>query len=953
MKKLRIIRPHKKMKTRFTHILYIGALLAAPAFAQSPADSVKTEQEVQEDAFRHVLQKPRVSKRFENKTWMDHAFLDGGIGLQFMGTRDHIRPGVGMEASFGDWCTPEHGWRFGAQTGYYHAAGGKTKYAGVSVDYLMNFTELASYGSPSSHRFEVIGVAGVEADYSRRYLHNDFGFGARLGLRGQLAVNDYIYVWLEPRASLMQDDVSQIETTHRARPMASVFAGMGYRVPERLRNAPRNEEKTRSRWNDSLFISVSGGPAFLLMPESSQWKEHRGGRIYAGVGKWFNSISAVRLSAGATLLRQPEGERLKGITAQADYLLNLHNLFGGTKLDRKWWVNGVAGVGFNWTDAERGVLRSYGLGAGLQGNLRLYKGFGLTLEPRVDIYTKDFASANSTLEKLDAIPSVLLGLQYTSTAKDRKKATNEAKTARSQKVEELLFVEAGIGANLMAGRNNFSAPWDYARPSGYIGIGHWFTGVHGVRLNGQFAQTLTSTDVRKKHVAIGVDYLLGLSNLFYGVNPERKLELQAAAGMNLGNMENDHRLSYGLEGSFRGLWHLNPLLSLFVEAKMQGYNNNFLSEGLTNRKLDLIFTGLAGVQLSMNKGGRGDRTLSDETPEDYVSIAGGAAVPANHFTNDNYYYPVGRVSYVHPFNAVSALRLNLQGQVGKYEGVRHCEGLLGADWLGDFSAYTYGPNSSRPVSLLALAGFNAGQQYFGGRTYFYADLHVGGQFSVRAGEKVRLYVEPQWGLRLFGHSNVERWGRWSPMALLGVDYHFRHSAKKASSRPESEKKQWASVGVGTGVYSVNFGLVSGLRKLTLVGEAAYGRWLHSIHGAQISVSNTVAKREMSGKENLTAIKLNYVLNISDLFSDTSSEDRLFRVRGLAGASMNVATGDGKSTKWAPGAQIALQGGFRLSPAFEIYVQPEAAMYAKSIERPATSHPFEGELRLTIGTRFSF
>ena len=74
MKKLRIIRPHKKMKTRFTHILYIGALLAAPAFAQSPADSVKTEQKVQEDAFRHVLQKPRVSKRFANRTWMAHAF---------------------------------------------------------------------------------------------------------------------------------------------------------------------------------------------------------------------------------------------------------------------------------------------------------------------------------------------------------------------------------------------------------------------------------------------------------------------------------------------------------------------------------------------------------------------------------------------------------------------------------------------------------------------------------------------------------------------------------------------------------------------------------------------------------------------------------------------------------------------------------------------------------------
>ncbi|MGM9693400.1 MAG: hypothetical protein ACI3YC_00120 [Alloprevotella sp.] len=941
------------MKTLFTHLLYIGALLAAPAFAQTSADSLQTEPEGQDDAFRHVLQKPRVSKRFDHKTWMDHAFLDGGVGLQWMGARDNLTPGIGGEVGLGDWCTPEHGWRVGVQSGYFRIHDAKTKYAGVTMDYLLNLTELASYGAPAFHRFEVIGVAGVEADYSRRQGHNDFGFGARLGLRGQLAVNDYIYVWLEPRASLVKDNVAQEYTFHRARPTASLFAGMGYRVPERMRTAPRPAEKPRRRWNDSIFISVSGGPAFLLTSMNSEWNDHAGGRIYAGLGKWFNPRSALRLSAGATLLRQPEGERLKGITAQADYLLNLHNLFGGTKLDRKWWVNAVAGVGFNWTDAERGVQNSWGVGAGLQGNARLYKGLSLTLEPRVDVYTKDFASARSTVEDFDVIPSFLVGLQYTSTVRDRKTSTSEPKPARNQKTEELLFVEAGVGANLMAGRNSFSAPWDYARPSGYLGIGHWFTGVHGVRLNGQFAQSVNRADERKKHLAIGVDYLLGLSNLIYGVNPERKLELQAAVGMNLGNVEGEHRLHYGLEGSLRGVWHLNPLLGLFVEPKLQGYNRHFLSEGLTTRKIDLIFTGLAGVQLSMNKAGRGDRTLGEEVPGDYVSLAGGAAVPANHFSDGNYYYPVGRVSYVHPFTAVSAVRLNLQGQVGKHEGIRHAEGVLGADWLADFSTYTYGLNSSRPVSLLALAGFNAGQQYFGGNTYFYADLHVGGQFSVRAGEKVRLYVEPQWGYRLFGRPTGNRWGRWSPMALLGVDYHFRRAAQKASSHPEAEKKQWASVGLGAGVYSVNFGLVSETRKLTFVSEAAYGRWLHSVHGAQISVSNTVAKRGLNGKENLTSVKLDYVLNISDLFSDTPSEDKLFRVRGLAGASLNVAAGDDKSAKWAPGAQIALQGGFRLSPAFEIFVQPEAAMYAKSIERPATSHPFEGELRLTLGTRISF
>ena len=55
-----------------------------------------------------------------------------------------------------------------------------------------------------------------------------------------------------------------------------------------------------------------------------------------------------------------------------------------------------------------------------------------------------------------------------------------------------------------------------------------------------------------------------------------------------------------------------------------------------------------------------------------------------------------------------------------------------------------------------------------------------------------------------------------------------------------------------------------------------------------------------------------------------------------------------------GGKLALQAGFRVSKAVELYVEPAAVIYGKGVEANAVKHhPLEGEARLSIGTKYHF
>ena len=168
-----------------SHILRSVAVAAVSLYAFTPAVAQDNETSTQSldvfndsvtigfNAFKHMLQRPQVAKKYDHKRFGDHFFVEGNIGANMLLQideklieTDHV--GVQSGLAFGDWVTPMHGWRLGGHAGTYFKNGFKAKAVGFNADYLLNITALGRPGSRYEQRakVELIGVAGIEGTAS-------------------------------------------------------------------------------------------------------------------------------------------------------------------------------------------------------------------------------------------------------------------------------------------------------------------------------------------------------------------------------------------------------------------------------------------------------------------------------------------------------------------------------------------------------------------------------------------------------------------------------------------------------------------------------------------------------------------------------------------------------------------------------------------------------------------
>lgn len=923
------------------------ALLAMGTAAQA---------QVPGSALNHMLQKPRVTKYYKDKHFMDHLFVDAGGGINAMNLRDPEIAGQG-ELHIGDWLTPEHGLRLSLNGGLYRTYGVKSKFAGIGLDYLLNITALSQRGTSYTPRhFELYGLAGVDYTYSRHEGESRRGLGVHVGVRGQAALSPYTYLYIEPRLGISSDQVSQVESWHGYRPVASASVGLGYRLPEAgIRRRPTGEP---TGWADGLFVSLMGGPAALLNSQPQTWGDQAGARFMGSIGKWMGHTNGVRLSVLGTYLNQPWGHRVKAVGGQVDYLVNLHNAFGGYDPDRWFWLNGVVGASYSYSstypDYRHGVP---GVGAGLQANVRLSRDIDLVIEPRVDAYGQHYVPLANSISQHDVVGSVLAGLVYT--YHDRRAQRGPADPFERRPWYGHTFVEMGLGANVPvifpAARHTFT----YLRPSAYMAVGKWFTPVHGARLWGLLAQTQFERNDknRYKHAEMGADYLFNFTNAFYGYRADRFFTFSGALGANLSRRSERTALFLGLDASLRGSMRLSRMVSLFIEPRLQGYNDDYLPTQLSSTGIDLIASVNAGLQFNLNylerTNGRG---LGDDG-EDYrsfISVGGGLTNHVNMLRTGRAYSPVGRIGYTHWYSPTTAWRANLQGFFQRSVGrSRHAQASLSADWLTDLTALNYGYDPDRTLSVSAFGGVGLGADIGDGRTTFAPDIHAGGQLGIRLSDAVRLNLEPQLSYQLSSRwtSQTERV---MPQFLVGLDYSLQrhHGAKHNASAPA--KRHVVMAGVGTGVYSASFSEVSKRsEKFGILEQVGYGQWLSHANGAYARLSNITLKRRGSGNQNITSLQAGYMMNVKSAITGEATEDQTFQLTALAGASLNMASRPGHGTHIAPGLQASLQAGVRVSPQVEVYVEPAVSLLGKNVEQRHRSYPGEGQLGVSVGTKFNF
>ena len=188
------------------------------------------------------------------------------------------------------------------------------------------------------------------------------------------------------------------------------------------------------------------------------------------------------------------------------------------------------------------------------------------------------------------------------------------------------FVTIGVGTQYTLGEPKFSR---LLSPNVQLGLGYQFSPLFAARVQANAWQskggwsTLTASNYKYNYVAPGVDFMLNLSNLFWGWNPQRKFNVTAfiGGGANIawGNDEvidiakrlknrSDYLLEYlwygskvrpfgrgGIELGYR----LNDAVSLLVEG-----NANIMTDKYNSKKAgnpDWYFNGLVGLRINLGK----------------------------------------------------------------------------------------------------------------------------------------------------------------------------------------------------------------------------------------------------------------------------------------------------------------------------------------------------------------
>lgn len=907
-----------------------------------------------------MLQRPKVAKHYEHKRFGDHFFLEGGVGLNSIVTRTNYleSPSFSANIGLGDWVTPLHGWRIDLQGGSFKLNDRKATTYGGALNYMLNITALSqptwrdsTYANQKA--FEVIGVAGVDFYRASQDGESANALGLHLGLRGQARLSDYTYFYIEPRLGVYSDNVLLEDSWRGYRFAASLMAGFGYRVSPSTRAARQSVPYlTSGHFLDDTFVSVSGGPSALVKNDGST-KDYFGGKVSGYLGKWFNPYIGVRLGAHAGYYKQAGNTHVKALGLSAGVLWNMRNTFMGYNPDRRFWINAVADASLNGSGSGDGKKFTPGIGGGLQFNVRLGKGVDFYLEPRVDVYGKDFAYYTASSASYDAAASLMAGLTFHQNL-DTRTQLRRNDDFKQQTAYDNLFFEAGAGGALPVSKRAYGNAFSYLRPKVFVGVGKWFTATDGLRLWVEASQYQTSVNNRIKTTAVGVDYLWNITNAFHGYIPDRPFELVGAIGVNGSTRHGSRRFFPGLNAGLKGIWHANKMWALFIEPQLRLYNEDYLHDAKTPwMKPDLVSAVVAGLQVNLRSYNpvQGRELFDDTERKSFFSVAGGLYAPGNSLRTGKTYGAVARMSYGRWFSPLAAWRVNLSGQVNPRRSQRYAQLTLGGDYLLDLSALSYGYDEDRVVTLRALAGLNLGVDYTSRKSHFVADVHGGAQLGFRLSKTLELYLEPQVGYRL-DHRFTQRMRRVVPQMLMGLNYRLRNPEKSAALDAPSGNR-FASVAIGTGIHSTSIAsMTPGRRKLTLDFDLTYGQWFTTASGWRVGLSDVTVQRHGPGNQHITALHADYLRNLLSSTGQSKAEAAGFRLTGIAGVTANLGTRKGYSPTYGLGLEAGFQAGWMVSRQMEIFVEPMCLITSKTIIRH-NSHPAEVQARFMLGTTYHF
>lgn len=927
-----------------------------------------------DSVWKYLLHHSFYSKRFRdengqvNKKLGDHLFLEMGLGMNTHFTRSTstkmYTPGLMGGIAVGDWITPEHGVRLGMQAGEYKLGNYDARAWGLSLDYLMNFTAVGSRTYQQVKPFELYGIAGLSLDLSDT---NDpklkaesgdraMALGLHMGLRGQYHLSPYTYFYVEPKLGFYSDKLVHVKAHRGFRPVGTLMAGFGYRIlpVEKLHKMGEDYVADNSFLND-MFFTVYGGPNWGAT-SFGQLHNNAGMRMGLSGGKWFNYKHGARVNFQVGENDNYNGygyyKKFKSVTFGVDYLLNLHNAFGGYNPERNFWLNAVAGLSVNATSGNEGHHTTLGFGGGLQANVDLGKGVNFFLEPRVDIYGNDYATYFSTTKKYDIYMSMLAGLAFRQGLDTQLQREKNADFEKGDFWSNWGF-EAGYGALMPMSSPSFNNMKGLVSSKLFLGAYKWITPTSGARFWTETGQVNSISDQNYFMLNFGLDYMWNITNTFHGYDPNRKAEIISTLGVNRSKLNRNRGAFWGLNASLKGVWHVSDMFNLFLEPQIRIYGNDYVDEVTPVLNKDMLTSVLLGLGYRLNNVSQ--QTLESEEyyadnsflNDMFFAVYGGPSWAVTSFSNMHKHSGMRMgLSVGKWFDPIHGARVNFQVGENKnpngYDYYKKFKSVtFSADYMLNLNNAFAGYQSDRRFWLNALAGLSVNATSGNEGHHTTMGFGLGLQGNVNLGHNINFFVEPR--VDIYGEDFATYFNTASDKdsyfsVLAG--FAFRQGLDTEEQRRRNEDYElgawWddlefeAGMGALMPMTSPSFDKMKGM-----VAPKAFmglGKWFTPTSGIRLW-GEAGGLKSMSGESFRTInVGADYMWNITNSFHGYKALDindrperktELISTLGFNVSKQNEGRGS------SLGLNASLKGVWHMNRMLGLFLEPQLRMYGDS------------------------
>ena len=712
--------------------------------------------------------------------------------------------------------------------------------------------------------------------------------------------------------------------------------GLDYTLQKR-RKAEKFDTK---RFSDHMFISGGIGANLKLSRDASG--------IYAGpltsfyVGKWFTPVIGSRIGLDASYMSVNNGYRANkaGIVGvNWDYLMNLSAFANHYNPDRLFELVGILGVSYHNAFRHASYRHVWGVSGGFQGKFNLSPLVDVFIEPKLSFYG-DKMDNNLSWRKYDLFGSVMLGVSYKMVPLENRITTRFFPSFWSN-----MFMSGGIGIRVLVSKQMLSADVvDWFGPSAQVALGGWITPVSGIRLSvdGGFSNwkaPVNGTHYWLKTAELRADYLLNFNTAFGGYNRNRLFEVIGVAGIEGAYAKKSADkatfapgVGVGLQGNLR----LTKDLDLYIEPRISFYTNKFAG-GETLSKLDALTSLNVGItyntverEIRKNRDKFANNVFSDNM---FIAFSGGLggiiSQPRLGLTTRQALSAKATLSLGKWFTPVSGLRINGTGMiigsafpVGRPD--RYNAIIAGVDYMFNITSAFTGYKEDRLFNLIVAAGPSA---FYRGQKIYPA---------LEAGLQAHFSVTPNWGIFLEPHllwaanrnalSALTTYKSLLPTVNIGASYTFRgydRAANRTLFDEGDRSSYFVSVSGGASMYVNNEMFREG--HIGPIGRFSLGQWFSPISAWRLSFTGEKIKDNTDRATVYGGVDADYMLNLSTLAAGYN-QDRVFTLNGILGAKFGISATPSRELRFIPGVTAGLQGSFRLNPALDLFLEPQASMF---------------------------